>query len=158
MNLTRIESLSPMLNISNSKTSINSTMEDSTVPEELEIASLVILFISSIIGSYLFFNLQRYLKTKAPGVKTILDELYIKLFSIWLVEVVFIVVTCFQMTSLREVDLPWLWAVVVIYADYSILFLSYLHLLVCLLCNITLIYAPQITEEMNDKLVLRLIM
>ena len=155
-NLTGIEELSPISNITNSTIFIITTMRDSTVPQELEIASFAIFTISSTVGCFLFFNVRRYLKTKAPGTKTILDEFYANLFSYWIVEAAITGVDYFQATMLKEIDNLWLMAVIVVSTNYLIVLLSFFHLLVCMVCNITLIYAPHITDELDDKFAITL--
>ena len=158
-NSTEIENnLSSILNITNSTTFINSTMEDHTAPYELEVASFVLYLLSSIIGCYLIYNVRRYLKTKAPGTKTILDEFYVILFTYWIVEDVFWEVIFFQANVLKDLEIPWLWSVVIVNAGTLILLLSHIHLLVSLLVNIILIYAPQVSEELDETFVIRLTM
>ena len=80
LNSTQTEELSSLLNSTNSTIFGNSTIEDNSVPKGLEIASLIFLWILSVIGCFVFYNIQKYLKSKAPGSKTLLDEFYIKMF------------------------------------------------------------------------------
>lgn len=158
-NSTEIENdLSSMLDITNSTTLINSTLEDNMAPYELEIASFVLFLLSSIIGCYLMFNMRRYLKTKAPGTKTILDEFYVILFTYWIVEDLLWEIIFFQANVLKDLEVPWLWSVLLVNAGILILLLSHIHLLVSLLVNIILIYAPQVSEELDETFVIRLTM
>ena len=137
------------MNITNSTLSINSTMETNKVFEELEVISYITFIVLGIIGNYLIFNIQRYLETKPPGAKTILDEFYITLLSYWIFECVWFAATKPLLTFLK--DVPWLLLVIVVSATNLIFIVSHLHLFLCLVCNILMIYKPNLIENVDDK-------
>ena len=147
--LNSTDQLSPMLNMTNNPFS-NSTTPDNEVPKELEIASLIFLWILSII------NLQKYLKTKAPGLKTILDEFYIKLIMYWIFESFYTVI--FISVQTFSESIPWGLEVLLFYLDFLMILLPFLHLLFSLLCNLILIFKPEIIEEIDDKKIIRITM
>ena len=151
---TENEELSSMFNSTNSTTFVNSTMEDNTVPKELEIASLIFLWVLSIIGCFVFFNIKKYLKAKAPGSKTLLDELYIKLISYWIFESFFIS-TNMTLKPIYEA-LPIDIIVLLCNVNILVILLPFLHLLFCLLCNLVLLFKPSTFEEIDDKKIIRL--
>ena len=153
--LNSTDQLSPMLNMTNNPFS-NSTTPDNEVPKELEIASLIFLWILSIIGCFIFFNLQKYLKTKAPGLKTILDEFYIKLIMYWIFESFYTVI--FISVQTFSESIPWGLEVLLFYLDFLMILLPFLHLLFSLLCNLTLIFKPEIIEEVDDQKIIRITM
>ena len=147
--------LSPILNMTNNIFS-NSTTPDNEVPKELEIASLIFLWILSIIGCFIFFNLQKYLKTKAPGLKTILDEFYIILIMYWIFESFYTVI--FMSVQTLSESIPWGLEVFIVYLNFIIVMLPFLHLLFSLLCNLILIFIPESIEEIDDKKIIRITM
>ena len=144
------------MNITNSTLSINFTMETNKDLKELQAVSYVTFVILGIIGNYLIFNIQRYLETKAPGAKTTLDEFYIKLLSYWVYECLWFVVTQPLLTLWK--DMPWLLLVVLVNAANLILMVSHLHLFLCLMCNILMIYKPSVVEGIDDKKAIRFAM
>ena len=149
------DQLSPILNVTNNTFS-NSTTPNNEVPKELEIASLIFLWILSIIGCFIFFNLQKYLKTKAPGLKTILDEFYIKLITYWIFESFYTAI--FRSVQTYSESIPWGLEVLLFYLYFLIVVLPFLHLLFSLMCNLILIFNPEIIEQVDDKKIIRLTM
>ena len=135
---------------------INSTVETNKVFEELEVISYITFILLSIIGIYLIFNIQKYLKMKAPGTKTLLDEFYIKLLSYWFFECLWFIVSHSLLT--RWKDIPWILVVALVSATNLIVFVSYFHLFLCLICNILMIYKPTIIEDVDDKKIIKLVM
>ena len=140
----------------NITTLTNSTEVKFQVSRELEIASFVMALLLSMIGGYVFINVQRYLESKTPGTKTLLDEFYIKLISYWMLEGSY----CLCDTALRLSwpNFPWILDVLIVYTLILVLQLSPLHLFFSLLCNIILIFKPALVEEVDDKKVIRLTM
>ena len=153
--LNSTDQLSPMMNMTNNTVTF-STTPDNEVPKELEVASLIFLWILSIIGCFIFFNLQKYLKTKAPGLKTILDEFYIKLITYWIFESFYTVI--FMSVQTFSESIPWGLEVLLFYLDFLMILLPFLHLLFSLLCNLILIFKPEIIEEIEDKKIIRIAM
>ena len=149
LNSTQTEELSSLLNSTNSTIFGNSTIEDNSVPKGLEIASLIFLWILSVIGCFVFYNIQKYLKSKAPGSKTLLDEFYIKLFLYWIFESYYI---SFLM-SLKMIweAMPLSLVVLLFNANILVIIVPFLHLLFCLLCNMILILKPTINDGIEDK-------
>ena len=146
-----------MVNMTNFTLSlINSTKVEFKVSRELEIASFVTALLLSMIGGYVFINVQRYLESKAPGTKTLLDEFYIKLISYWMLEGSY----CLCDTALRLSwpNFPWILDVLIVYTLILVLQLSPLHLFFSLLCNIILVFLPALVEEIEDKKVIQLTM
>ena len=144
-----------MLNMTNSTATFsNSISPNSEVPKELEIASLIFLWILSFIGCFIFYNLQKYLTSKAPGSKTILDEFYIKLITYWIFESSYTVI--FMSVEIFSETIPWGLAVLLIYLKLLSVLLPFLHLLFSLLCNLILIFNPEIIQDVEDKKIIRL--
>ena len=142
------------MNITNSTLSFNSTIETNKDLQELEVVSYITLVILGIMGNYLIFNVQRYLETKAPGVKTTLDEFYIKLLSYWIFECLWFVATQPMLTFWKNI--PWLLLVMIVSATNLIFIVSHLHLFLCLVCNILMIYKPNLIEDVDDKKAIKL--
>ena len=103
----------------------------------------------SIIGNYFIFNVRRYLKTKVPGAKTILDEFYIIYLSYWIFEIFWFIVTQPLLSFWN--DIPWLLLVGFFYSAALIIIVSHFHLFLCLMCNIIIIYNPNIMENIDDN-------
>ena len=146
---TENEEFSSMFNSTNSTTFDNSTIQDNSVPKELEIASLIFLWVLSIVGCFVLFNLKKYLKSKAPGSKTLLDEFYIKMFLYWIFE-------SYYISFLMSLKMIWetmpLGLVVLLFnANVLVIIVPFLHLLFCLLCNMILIFKPTINDGIEDK-------
>ena len=147
---------SSTMNITNTAAFINSTMETNKVYEELEVVSYFIFIVLSIMGNYLIFNIQKYLSTKAPGAKTLLDEFYIKLLSFWFFECLWFIVSHSLLTRWKFI--PWILVVLLVSATNLILIVSRFHLFLCLICNLLMIYKLTIIEDVDDKKVIRLVM
>ena len=131
-------------------------METNKNFEERETIGYITFVILGTMGNYLIFNVQKYLETKAPGAKTKLDEFYIKLLSYWVFECLWFVVTQPLLTLWK--DMPWLLLVVLVNAANLILMVSHLHLFLCLMCNILMIYKPSVVEGIDDKKAIRFAM
>ena len=142
--------------MNNITTLTNSTEVKFQVSRELEIASFGIALILSTIGGFVLNNVQRYLESKAPGTKTLMDEFYIKLISYWMLEGSY----CLCDTALRLSwpNFPWILDVLIVYTLILVLQLSPLHLFFSLLCNIILVFKPALVEEIEDKKVIQLTM
>ena len=142
--------------MNNITTLTNSTEVKFQVSRELEIASFGIALILSTIGGFVLNNVQRYLESKAPGTKTLMDEFYIKLISYWMLEGSY----CLCDTALRLSwpNFPWIMDVLIVYTLILVLQLSPLHLFFSLLCNIILVFKPALVEEIEDKKVIQLTM
>ena len=142
--------------MNNITTLTNSTEVKFQVSRELEIASFGIALILSTIGGFVLNNVQRYLESKAPGTKTLMDEFYIKLISYWMLEGSY----CLCDTALRLSwpNFPWILDVLIVYTLILVLQLSPLHLFFSLLCNIILLFKPALVEEIEDKKVIQLTM
>ena len=142
--------------MNNITTLTNSTEVKFQVSRELEIASFGIALILSTIGGFVLNNVQRYLESKAPGTKTLMDEFYIKLISYWMLEGSY----CLCDTALRLSwpNFPWILDVLIVYTLILVLQLSPLHLSFSLLCNIILVFKPALVEEIEDKKVIQLTM
>ena len=129
-------------------------METNKNFEEIETIGYITFVILGTMGNYLIFNVQKYLETKAPGAKTKLDEFYIKLLSYWILECLWFVATQPFLTFWK--DIPWLLLVMIVSATNLIFIVSHLHLLLCLVCNIVMIYKPNLIEDLDDKKAIKL--
>ena len=150
------EEFSSTLNVTNITTFANSTLEHFDVPKELELAGFFLALTLSFIGFYIFINIQRYLESKAPGTKTLMDEFYIKLITYWVLEGTY----CLSLLAVMIfwVDLPWGLAVLLPYIYLLIGLATLLHLLFSLLCYSILIFNPALIEEIDDKKIIRTVM
>ena len=104
--------------------------------------------ISSFTGQYLMHHIIHYLKNKSPGLKTILDGMHIQLLQYWMVEsiAVYLFITLYEF-QVRFWILSW----IVGFGLYLILLLASLHMLVCLIFRIVLIFYYHTLEEISDK-------
>ena len=112
----------------------------------------ILAAISCFSGLYLMYCIIHYLKNKPPGLKTILDGLHIQLLQYWMIEAVvsYLFITLFEF-QVRSWILSW----IVGFGVHLILLLTSLHLLVCLVFRILLIFHYYVLEEVSDKRILR---
>ena len=153
INSTESEELSSMFNSTNPTTLVNSTIQDNSVPKELEIASLIFLWILSILRCFVLFNIKKYLKAKAPGSKTLLDEFYVKLISYWIFEICYLL--AFMSVKMLWGTMPWQLFVLLFNINVLVILVPFLHLLFCLLCNLVLLFNPAMIEEIDDKKIIK---
>ena len=117
-----------------------------------EMIGNILAAMSCFSGLYLMYCIIHYLKNKSPGLKTILDGLHIQLLQYWMIEAVvsYLFITLFEF-QVRSWILSW----IVGFGVHLILLLTSLHLLVCLVFRILLIFHYYVLEEVSDKRILR---
>ena len=107
--------------------------------------------LSLTLGIYLMYYIRLYLRSKPPGFKTILDELYIQLHEYWIVEgmIFYGAVTIYELQETSWI-LSWIFG----FGYYLLFLLASFHLLVCLIFRIFLIFSHSTFEEIEDKYIL----
>ena len=103
-------------------------------------------------GACLMSQIISYLKSKPLGFQTLLDGIYIQLMECWILEGTLIIIGSILATV---DDLHWVLAWIFGFGLYLALILSAIHLIVCLMFQIFLIWYQDKIEEFEDKNVLR---
>ena len=102
-------------------------------------------------GSYILYYITRYLENKPPGFKTILDCQHIQLLQYWILEsMAWYIFDFMHEFEVNSRILSWIFG----FGGYLINVLSGLHLLVCLVTRITLIFYHHTIEEIPDKTII----
>lgn len=103
-------------------------------------------------GACLMYQIISYLKSKPLGFQTLLDGIYIQLMECWILEGTLIIIGSILVT----VDnVHWILAWIFGFGLYLSLILSAIHLIICLMFQIVLIWYQDKLEEFEDKKVLR---
>ena len=95
----------------------------------------------------------KYLEEKPPANETLLDGIYIQLFKYIILEGWMIGVNL----STKDIfgNVPWIVAVIIGWGAYFTRNLFGIHLFVCLVVEYVLIFKPEISEEVEDKKILK---
>ena len=99
-------------------------------------------------GSYIFYELIQYLNEKPPASQTLLDKVYNHHFKAIIIRnVVLGIIHCtvnigIQLPSYVTMPLGW--------SGYGMNIVVGIHLFVCLLVKIIIIYKPELIEEVSD--------
>ena len=106
-----------------------------------------------VLGSYLYHQVIKYLEEKPPANQTLLDGIYIQLFKYIILEGWMIGVNL----STKDIfgNVPWIVAVIIGWGAYFTRNLFGIHLFVCLVVEYVLIFKPEISEEVEDKKILK---
>ena len=104
-------------------------------------------------GSYLRYYIAHYLKNKPPGFKTILDCQHIQLLQYWTLESV----ANYAFATLYEFEVTsWTLSWIVGFGGYLVLILTSLHLFICLVFRVILIFYHHTIEEIPDKSIMKI--
>ena len=99
-------------------------------------------------GTYTFHELVQYIEKKTPGNQTLLDRIYVQQFKMTAVRNLLIgIVSGLLIVGL---ELPWFITTPLGWCDIFMRNLVGIHLFVCLIVKMLLIYKPQIVEEISD--------
>ena len=99
-------------------------------------------------GTYTFHELVQYLEKKTPGNQTLLDRVYAQHFKV--VTIRNLLLGIFFGTVICGFSLPWYITTPFGWCFLFMESLVALHLFVCLLVKVLLIYKPQIVEKISD--------
>lgn len=101
-------------------------------------------------GTYTFNELVQYLKEKSPATQTLLDHIYVKHFQAttirnWLLGVLYSIL-------ILGLQLPWYLTLALGWCDHFMKGIVGIHLFVCLMVKVFLIYKPEILEDIPDEM------
>ena len=96
----------------------------------------------------------KYLKSKPLGFQTLMDSLYIQLIQYWILESFMTFVTII-LIQIQENN--WILAWLVGFGTYLAMLLSSLHLIICLIFQIQLIWYQSVSDTFEDEKVLEYI-
>ena len=110
-----------------------------------------IVCVQNVIGAGIMYQIINYLKSKQLGFQTLLDCLYIQLMEYWIIEASMysIAYALFEMQVTNWI-LAWIFG----FGIYLAIALSSIHLMVCLLFQIVLIWFQDKIEDFEDQKVL----
>ena len=99
-------------------------------------------------GTYTFHELVQYLEKKAPGNQTLLDKIYVQHFKITAIRNLFLgIVFGIVLLGLQP---PWYLTSTLGWCHLFMASLVGIHLFVCLVVKILLIFKPDILEETSE--------
>ena len=115
---------------------------------------IIIVSIFGTLGIAMMFQIIKYLKSKPLGFQTLMDSLYIQLIQYWILESSLTFVTII-LIQIQENN--WILAWLVGFGTYLAMLLSSIHLLICLIFQILLIWYQSIFDPFEDGKILKYI-
>ena len=115
---------------------------------------IIIVSIFGTLGIAMMFQIIKYLKSKPLGFQTLMDSLYIQLIQYWVLESSLTFVTII-LIQIQENN--WILAWLVGFGTYLAMLLSSIHLLICLIFQILLIWYQSIFDPFEDGKILKYI-
>ena len=107
------------------------------------------------LGVYLMFNIIKYLKEKPPGMQTLLDGIHQQLLWIWIVESSMLLV----MVSLVNWGFKsYPTALIFGYGTFVIICMSSIHLMICVVTRIGLVFFQETIEDFLEDHILLTVM
>ena len=110
-----------------------------------------IVCVQNVIGAGMMYQIIKYLKSKQLGFQTLLDSLYIQLMEYWIIEAS-MYSAAFTLLEMEVTN--WILAWIFGFGTYLIVVLSSIHLMVCLLFQIVLIWFQDKIEGFEDLKIL----
>ena len=99
-------------------------------------------------GTYIFYELVQYSNEKPPGTQTLLDRIYVQHFQASTIRN--IMLTIAFSTLALGVQLPWYLTLPLGWCKHFSQCLVAIHLFVCLVFKVFLIYKPDVFEQISD--------
>ena len=99
-------------------------------------------------GTYIFYELVQYSNEKPPGTQTLLDRIYVQHFQASTIRN--IMLTIAFSTLALGVQLPWYLTLPLGWCKHFSQCLVAIHLFVCLVVKVFLIYKPDVFEQISD--------
>ena len=99
-------------------------------------------------GTYIFYELVQYSNEKPPGTQTLLDRIYVQHFQASTIRN--IMLTIAFSTLALGVQLPWYLTLPMGWCKHFSQCLVAIHLFVCLVVKVFLIYKPDVFEQISD--------
>ena len=99
-------------------------------------------------GTYIFYELVQYSNEKPPGTQTLLDRIYVQYFQASVIRN--IMLTIAFSTLALGVQLPWYLTLPLGWCKHFSQCLVAIHLFVCLVVKVFLIYKPDVFEQISD--------
>ena len=115
---------------------------------------IIIVSIFGTLGIAMMFQIIKYLKSKPLGFQTLMDSMYIQLIQYWILES-FLTFVTIVLIQIQENN--WILAWLVGFGTYLAMLLSSIHLLICLIFQILLIWYQSIFDIFEDEKILRYI-
>ena len=103
------------------------------------------------LGSYLTYCILKYLKEKPPNVQTLLDGIHRQMFWIWMVEnwMALLSITIKAWGFKSEIT-AWIFG----YGTFLVFYISAIHLMICVVTRIGLVYFQDAIESVPEELTL----
>ena len=115
---------------------------------------IIIVSIFGTLGIGMMFQIMKYIKSKPLGFQTLMDSLYIQLIQYWILESFLTFVTII-LIQIQENN--WFLAWLIGFGTYLAMLLSSIHLLICLIFQILLIWYQSIFDTFEDEKILKYI-
>ena len=120
----------------------------------LEISIPIVITFALMVGTgtYIFYELIQYSNEKPPATQTVLDRIYIQHFQASAIRNMILAIV-FSIYPLG-IQLPWFLMLALGWCYHFSQCLVGIHLFVCLMVKVFLIYKPDILEQMSDDKVI----
>ena len=106
------------------------------------------------IGSYLLYQLILYMKSKAPGHQSLLDDMYQDLFQKWIASTILLALAA----TLIELEIKsWIASLMIGWPSFTLIVSSHIHLMFCGLMRFGLTFHQGYVEQIPEKLTKRYI-
>ena len=116
----------------------------------LEVSILIVIAFALMFGTgtYVFFELVQYSNEKPPATQTLLDRIYVQHFQASTIRNMMLTIVLSIYTL--GMDLPWYLTLPLGWCYHFSQCLVAIHLFVCLMVKVFLIYKPYIFEQISD--------
>ena len=102
-------------------------------------------------GSYLMFCIIKYIKEKPPGAQTLLDGIHQQMLWIWMMEnFMLLMVTSLVTWGFKSYVTAWIFG----YGTSVIIYLSSIHLMICVATRIGLVFCQEAIENILEDHIL----
>ena len=116
----------------------------------LEFSILLVIAFALMVGTgtYIFYELVQYSNEKPPGTQTLLDRIYVQHFQASVIRNIMLTIV-FSIHALG-IDIPWYLTLPLGWCKHFSQCLVAIHLFVCLVVKVFLIYKPDVFEQVSD--------